>query len=92
MHTIKVVAGGMILLALCLLVGRMYGATPAVGLALGVKAFVPLWFVASAANMWAGVSRAGYTIAQEAPVFGVVFVAPVSIALAIMWIALRMTR
>ena len=92
MHTVKVVAGGMILLALCLLIGRYYGATPSSGLSIGVKAFVPLWFVAAAANMWVGVSRAGYSLAEEAPVFGVVFAAPVSIALAIMWIAMRMSR
>src|SRR2546430_15144601 len=49
MHTVKVIAGGLVLLAVCLLIGRwLGGATPAVGLVKAVKGFVPLWQIGRA--------------------------------------------
>ena len=92
MHTLKVVASGLLLLALCLVVGRWLGTTPAAGIATAVKVFVLLWFVAAAVNLWVGVTRAGYTVAEEAPVFGIVFAVPVAVALLAWWIGARYSR
>ncbi len=86
MHTIKVIAGGLVLLALCLLLGRWLGGpTPAVGLAAAAKLFIPLWLIAAGINMWVGVSKAGYSVADEAPVFVVVFAVPAAVALLVLW-------
>ena len=69
-HTIKVIAGGLLLLPLCLLIGRWIGgATPGAGVATAAKVFIPLWFLAAGINMWVGVSHAGYSVAEEAPTF-----------------------
>jgi len=85
-HTIKVIAGGFLLLALCLLIGRWIGgAAPATALANAAKIFIPLWLVAASVNMWVGVSKAGYTIAEEAPIFLIVFAIPAAIALVVLW-------
>ena len=85
-HTLKVTAGGVVLLALCLLIGRWVGGpTPAVGLVNAVKVFVPLWLVAAGINMWVGVSKAGYTVAEEAPTFVVVFAVPAAVAVLVLW-------
>jgi hypothetical protein len=89
MHTLKVIVGGLLLLAVCLLAGRWLGATPAAGMATAVKVFVPLWFVAAAINLWVGVKHAGYSFAEEAPVFGIVFAVPVAFALLVWWIGRR---
>jgi hypothetical protein len=35
------------------------------------------------------VTRAGYSFAEEAPVFGVVFAVPVAVALPVWWIGTR---
>jgi hypothetical protein len=35
--------------------------------------------------MWIGVSKAGYTVAEEAPIFLVVFAVPVVVALLVAW-------
>lgn len=89
-HTVKVLAGGLVLLVICLLIGRaMAGGDLANGFAQGTKIFIPLWFVGAAINMWLGVSRAGYTVAEEAPIFALVFLAPVAVALLVWWIAAR---
>jgi hypothetical protein len=90
MHTIKVIGAGFALLALCLLLGRAIGGPgPAAGLAQGAKVFIPLWFVAAGVNLWLGVSKAGYTVAEEAPVFLVVFGVPAAAALLTWWLAAR---
>jgi len=81
-HTIKVIAGGLVLLALCLLIGRWIGGS---ALANAAKVFIPLWLVAAGINMWVGVSKAGYSVAEEAPIFLVVFAIPAAVALVVWW-------
>jgi len=90
MHTVKVIAAGLVLLAVCLLIGRWVGGpAPAVGLVKAVKVFVPLWLVAAGINMWVGVSKAGYSVADEAPIFLVVFAVPAAAALLVLWMVTR---
>jgi len=90
MHTIKVIGGGLVLLALCLLIGRWVGGpTAAIGIVKAVKVFIPLWLVAAGINMWVGVSKAGYSVAEETPFFLVVFAVPTAVALLVLW---RFTR
>jgi hypothetical protein len=74
-HTVKVIACGLVLLTLCLVFGR----------AAGAKLFLPLWLVAAGVNLWIGASRAGYTIADEAPVFLLVFGITATVALVALW-------
>jgi len=86
MHTVKVVAGGIVLLGLCLVAGRWLGGPDATaGLARGTRIFIPLWFAGAGINMWIGVSKAGYTVAEEAPTFAIVFAIPSAIALLVLW-------
>jgi hypothetical protein len=33
-----------------------------------VRWFIPVWLVAAAVNMWIGVTRAGYSVGEEAPI------------------------
>src|SRR2546422_11773473 len=76
-HTLKVIAGGFVLLGVCLLIGRWLGGpTPAIGMIGAVKGFIALWLVAAGINMWFGGSKAGYSVAEEAPIFLVVFAVP----------------
>jgi hypothetical protein len=35
--------------------------------------------------MWVGVAKAGYSVADEAPIFLVVFAVPVALALLVLW-------
>ena len=80
MHTILVVLGGFLLLGACLLAGRMMKT-----MAIGALIFIPIWLGAALVNMWIGVSRAGYSVAEELPVFLVVFAIPAVVALFIWW-------
>jgi hypothetical protein len=85
-HTIKVIAGGLGLLALCLLVGRMIGGpNPTLGMIEAIKTFIPLWLIGAGINMWVGVTKAGYSIREEIPFFLVVFAIPAAMATFVWW-------
>jgi hypothetical protein len=86
MQTLMVIAGGLILLGICLLIGRYtMGPTQAQGFGRAARIFLPVWLVASALNLWIGVSRQGYTLAEELPVFGLVFMIPAAFAVFVWW-------
>jgi hypothetical protein len=79
MHTVGVVAIGLILLGLCTLVGRAVDG--AAGIAVAALVFLPLWFIGAGINLLVGVRKAGYALADEAPIFFVVFAVPAAVAL-----------
>ena len=58
-------------------------------LAGAVRWFVPVWLVAAAVNLWIGVTRAGYSVSEEAPIFVVVFALPAAVAVLVGWILTR---
>ena len=76
MHTIKVLAVGFVILGLLVLIGRAAGHGSRAALY-----FLPVWLTISALNLWYGVTRAGYTIAEEFPIFLLIFAVPSSVAL-----------
>lgn len=49
------------------------------------KYFIPVWVVIALTNMWVGVSKAGYTVAQELPILGIVVAIPIAAAFAVIW-------
>lgn len=83
MHTIVVLAIGFGLFGLGALAGHMFGGPP--GVAIAALAFIPLWLIASGINMYIGVRSAGYSVADELPVFLIVFAIPAAAALLIWW-------
>ena len=83
MHTAIVVGGGLSLLLSCLLLGHAFGG--GVGAITGAKLFMPLWLIGAAVNMWLGVSHAGYSVAEEAPIFLAIFGVPAAVAGLLWW-------
>jgi hypothetical protein len=55
MHTVMVVAVGLLLVGACALAGRIIGGTP--GAATAMLAFLPLWLIGAGVNMYVGVKR-----------------------------------
>lgn len=87
MHMAMVIGGGALLLGVFALFGRLWG-HDAAGVALAAKWFIPVWAAVALVNMWVGVAQAGYTVAQELPIFAVVFAVPAGIAyLLARWLA-----
>jgi hypothetical protein len=81
-----VIAGGLVLLGLFILAGRLLvGGNPVAGMATAARWFVPVWLVGAGINMYVGVARAGYSLAEEAPIFLLVFAVPAIVAVLIAW-------
>lgn len=83
MHTIKIIALGFSLLALLCLIG--YFSKSPRGIATAALVFIPLWFIGAWINLYIGVKRAGYTVAEELPILLVVFLVPALVALLLRW-------
>lgn len=84
MHMAMVVFAGLLLLAVFALFGRLWG-HDAAGIALAVRWFIPVWAGLALVNLWVGVTKAGYSLAQELPILLVVFAIPALIAGALAW-------
>lgn len=84
MHMLLVIIGGAVLLGVFALFGKLWGGDVA-GIASGAKIFVPVWLVVASTNMWVGVTKAGYSVAQELPILLVVFAVPAALAAVLAW-------
>jgi hypothetical protein len=85
MRTVIIIAGGFVLWAVCLGLARLFGGFSASSTTTATAAFVLLWCIAAAANMWIGVTRAGYTVGEELPIFLVIFLLPALVAIVAKW-------
>jgi hypothetical protein len=83
MRTAIIIAIGFAVLAVCIFGPRLAGG-PAWS-ATGAKIFIALWLVAAAANLWLGVSTAGYTVLEELPIFLLIFGLPSALAAYVWW-------
>ena len=88
MHMLLVMVTGLLQLAVCVLLGKLWGADAA-SMAAGAKVFIALWLAITLANMWIGVNKAGYTVAQELPILLLNFAVPAALAVAVVWFMSR---
>lgn len=85
MHTIMVTGGGFVLLVVFLLASRFIGDGSPLALATAAKWFIPVWFIGAGINMAVGVVKAGYSVAEELPIFLLVFAVPAVVAALLWW-------
>jgi hypothetical protein len=83
MHTVFVLAVGFGLLGACTLLGRAVGG--AHGVATAALVFLPVWLAGAGINMYLGIKRAGYALAEEAPIFLLVYALPSAAAVVTWW-------
>ncbi len=84
MHTVMVIGGGLLLLALFALVGRKLGGGSPAAAATAALWFIAFWLIAAGFNLMIGV-RHGFTVIEELPIALVVFGVPAAAAAAIWW-------
>lgn len=81
MRTLIIIVGGLVLWAACIGAARLLaGSTKTATIV-----FVALWFIAAAANLWIGVTQAGYTFREELPIFLLIFLLPAAVAVLARW-------
>jgi hypothetical protein len=85
MRTALFLTSGLLLMASLLILARLFSqhfpSAPNWALALGLS----VWLVVTGANTWIGVSKAGYSLAEELPILLLLFVVPVAAAVLVRW-------
>ena len=69
MRTSLFLVAGLLLLAAFLLLAKLFSPNYPDATRLATIAYVALWFIIAGVNMWVGVARAGYSVAEELPIF-----------------------
>ncbi len=66
--------------AICLGLAQWLGKPGGTAVEDTTLAFITVWFLATATNLWAGVAKAGYTLREELPLAALIFGVPAAIA------------
>jgi hypothetical protein len=85
MRTVIIILVGFVLWAACLGVAKLLAGSSTSSTTIATVAFVVIWFITAAANMWIGVSRAGYSFQEELPIFLLIFLLPCAAAVLVKW-------
>ena len=64
---------------------RLFSAQFSRTASLALAVYLVGWFAVSAFNMWVGVAKAGYSFAEELPVFLLIFGVPAALAVVVKW-------
>ena len=85
MRTALFLLAGFLLLAAALLLGRLLSSNYPGATLVATLAYLALWLIIAAVNMWMGVAKAGYSAAEELPIFLLIFALPAAVALVLKW-------
>ena len=85
MRTALFLVSGLLLLAAVLIVARLFSENFSSATVWATALFIALWFLVTAANMWVGVAKAGYSASEELPIFLLLFGVPAIAALVLKW-------
>jgi hypothetical protein len=85
MRTAIIILGGFALWAVCLGLAKWLAGWTAASTTMATGAFLALWFIAAAVNMWMGVTQAGYAFREELPIFLLIFLVPSIVAAVVKW-------
>jgi hypothetical protein len=85
MRTTLLLLAGALLLAAAQIPGKLFSSNyPAATLAATIV-FIGVWLVIAGANLWTGVAKAGYSVAEELPIFLLIFGLPAFAAVLLKW-------
>jgi hypothetical protein len=85
MRTGLFLLSGFLLLAASLILGKLFSANYPGGSTVATVLFVVLWLAVAITNMWVGVAKAGYTVAEELPILALIFGVPAAVAIVTRW-------
>jgi len=85
MRTALFLLVGFLLLAACMLLGKLFSSNYSNAMLAATLIFVALWLGISGANLWVGVAKAGYTVREELPIFLLIFGVPAIVAIFLKW-------
>lgn len=85
MRTVIILAAGLMIFAGVFLYSRLFVQHYPHAATFATWAFVGIWLVATAFNLWVGVSHAGYSVREELPILLLLFGVPAVVALLVSW-------
>jgi hypothetical protein len=85
MRTALFLTSGFLLLGGALILAKLFSHNVPGAATYSVVAFIVFWLAATGFNMWVGVSRAGYSVAEEMPIFLLLFAVPAIAAILVRW-------
>ena len=85
MRTGLFLAAGFLLLGASLILGRLFSSNYPDAVRWSVGLFLCLWLILAGTNMWVGVAKAGYSVAEELPIMLLIFGVPALAAVLLKW-------
>jgi hypothetical protein len=85
MRTALLLIAGFLLLGAALLLGKLFSGNYPHATAAATVVYLALWFIIATANLWTGVTKAGYPVAEELPIFALIFALPAVVAIIVKW-------
>ena len=85
MRTGLFLLSGFFFLAASLIIAKLFSAHLPSATTVATVSFIALWLAITALNMWLGVAKAGYSIADELPIQALIFGLPAAAALLVRW-------
>ena len=80
-RTMLFLVSGLLLMASALIVGKLFFEHFPSAPNWALAASLALWLAVTGANMWIGVSKAGYSVAEELPILVLLFAVPAAAVL-----------
>ena len=80
MRTASIILSGIVIWAVSILLARRFGKPGGTAVEDTTLAFSTIWLLASATNMWIGITQAGHSLREELPVFALTFGLPAAVA------------
>lgn len=85
MRTGLFLLAGFLLLGAAAVLARLFAHNYPSAPAVTTGAFLLLWLALTGFNMWVGVARAGYSVAEELPILLLLFGIPAALAVVLKW-------
>jgi len=85
MRTGLFLLAGFLLLGAAAVLARLFAHNYPSAPAVATGAFLLLWLALTGFNMWVGVARAGYSVAEELPILLLLFGIPAALAVVLKW-------
>ena len=85
MRTALFLLAGFLLLAAFLVLARLFSSNYPSATSVATTGFVVLWLAITGFNMWVGVTKAGYSAAEELPILLLLFGLPAIVAVVLKW-------
>jgi hypothetical protein len=85
MRTLLFLLAGFLLVGASFILGKLFLQSYPEAITWATSLFIVVWLALAAANLVAGVVRAGYSIAEEFPIFLLIFCLPALCILLLRW-------